>query len=136
MMASNLEIVFSDWLDALRRGDIDRIESRLAPDVVQQGVRAELCCSGRDVVVARLRGRAAAPPDVTALELIAVGDQVVLSVRAPTVGVPVEVDRTEPRGQANVLFTLRDGLIIRMQDYASREAALSAAGAPAGPVWD
>jgi hypothetical protein len=135
-VASNLEIVFSDWLDALRRGDIDRIASRLAPDVVHQGVRAELSCTGRDAVVARLRRRAAAPPAVTALELIEVGDQVVLSVRAPDVGVPAEIERTELRGQATVLFTLRDGLIVRMQDYASREAALGAAGAPAGPIWD
>ncbi len=135
-MPSNLEIVFTDWLDALRRGDIDRIAPRLAPEIVHQGVRPELSCSGRDAVLARLRRRAASAPEVTALELIEAGSQVVLSVRAKRVGVSTEIDGNEPRGQATILFTLRDGLIVRLQDYASREDALAAAGAPTVPIWD
>ena len=135
-MPSNLEIVFSDWLDALRRNDIDRIASRLAPDVVHQGVRPGLSCSGREAVVARLRQRAASPPDVTAVELIAIGDHVVVSVRAATIGVPADEERDEPRGQATLVFTLRDGIIVRMQDHVSREAALVAAGAPPSPIWE
>ena len=135
-MPSNLEIVFSDWLDALRRNDVDRIASRLAPDVVHQGVRPELSCSGREAVVARLRRRAESPPDVTAVELIAIGDHVVVSVRAATIGVPADEARDEPRGQATLVFTLRDGIIVRMQDHVSREAALAAAGAPPSPIWE
>jgi ketosteroid isomerase-like protein len=119
----NLAIVFSDWVDALRRGDIDTVEARLAPDVVHQGVRDELVCSGRDAVLARLRRRAAHPPPVTAVELIEAGDLVVLCLRAPGLGVPVG-EGNEPRGQATVVFTLRDGLITRMHDYLSRAAAL------------
>jgi ketosteroid isomerase-like protein len=134
-MTSNLEIVFSDWLDALRRGDVDLIASRLAPDVVHDGIRPEFSCRGRDVVVERLRKQAAHPPEVTALEMIEVGGQVVLSVRAATVGVSMDLDSDKLRGQATIVFTLRDGLIVKMHDYVSREDALAAVGAPPAPVW-
>lgn len=125
--SGNLEVIFSDWVDALRRGDLDAVEGRLAPDVVHQGVRDELVCSGRDAVLARLRRRAAHPPEVTAVELVASGDHVVLSLRAPGIGVPAEGE--EARGQATIVFTLRDGLIIRMQDYLDRRSALASVAA-------
>jgi ketosteroid isomerase-like protein len=131
----NLEIVFSDWLDALRRGDIDRIAARLDPAVVHEGVRPELVCSGREAVMQRVRRMAQQPPAVTALELVEVGEHVVLSVRASGVGVPEDPDASDSRGQATIVFTLRDGQIVRMQDYLTREAAFAAADAPRGDVW-
>jgi ketosteroid isomerase-like protein len=134
-MPSNLEIVFTDWLDALRRGDIDRMASRLAPDVVHDGVRPEYSCVGRDVVVARLRKRSARPPEVTAVELVEVGEHVVLSVRAATIGVPMELDSDVPRGQATIVFTLHDGVIVSMRDYVSRAAALEAVDQGRVAVW-
>ena len=131
----NLEVIFSDWLDALRRGDIDRIATRLDPAVVHQGVRSGLVCNGREAVVERVRLMARQPPDVTAVELVEVGEHVVLSVRARGVGVPEDPDATEMRGQATIVFTLHDGQIVRMQDYLTREAALAAVGAPSADVW-
>ena len=38
---SNIEIIFSDWLDAIRRSDMDTLAARLAPDVTHRGVRPE-----------------------------------------------------------------------------------------------
>jgi len=38
---SNIEIIFADWLDAMRRGDLETMAGRLAPDVVHQGVKPE-----------------------------------------------------------------------------------------------
>jgi ketosteroid isomerase-like protein len=133
-MPSNLEIVFTDYLDALRRGDIDRIAARLAPDVVHEGVRPELTCRAGEVV-ARLRKQAAHRPEVTALELVEVGEHVVLSLRAATIGVPVDPDSSEPRGQATIVFTVRDGLIVRMRDYPTRAAALEAVGRAPERTW-
>ena len=72
---------------------------------------------------------------MTALELIEAGDHVVLSVRAATIGVPLDLDSDEMRGQATIVFTLRDGLIVAMRDDASREAALAAISAAPAPVW-
>jgi ketosteroid isomerase-like protein len=131
---SNIEIIWSDWLDAIRRGDLDALAARLAPEVTHRGVRADLICPDRDAVIENARARAEQLPEVGAVELVAAGDHVVLSVRAPTVGMPLE-DGAPMRGQASIVFTLRDGLITRMQDYVSRGEALAAAGT--GPaVWD
>src|SRR3954468_6871144 len=123
---SNLEIIFRDWLDALRRGDLDTISARLARDVIHEGGRPELTCRGREGVLARIRRLVAQPPAVTALELIEIGDQVIVSVRAPTIGVPAD-EHAGPRGQAIIVFTLRDETIVHMQDYLTRTAALKAA---------
>jgi ketosteroid isomerase-like protein len=131
----NLEVIFSDWLDALRRGDVDRVAARLDPAVVHQGVRPELVCSGREAVVERVRQMARQQPDVTAVELIEVGEHVVLSVRASGVGVPEDPEDTASRGQANIVFTLHEGRIVHMQDYLTREAALAAVDGPPGDVW-
>ena len=85
---TNIEIVFADWLDAQRRGDVEAMAARLAPGVVHQGVRDELVCRNRDQVLANVRGRGGRVPPVEALELLAAGDYVVMSIRAPGIGVP------------------------------------------------
>ncbi len=131
---SNIEIIWTDWLDALRRGDLDALAARLAPGVTHRGVRADLICPDRDAVLASAPARADRLPDVGAVELVAAGDRVVLSVRAPTVGMPL-ADDAPMRGQASIVFTLRDGLITHIQDYVSRREALAAAGAEPA-VWD
>ena len=60
---SNIEIIFSDYLDAIRRGDMDTVAARLAPKVTHRGVRAELVCPDRESVLASCgRARAAARP--------------------------------------------------------------------------
>lgn len=123
---SNIEIVFADWLDALRRGDYEAMRDRLAADVVHQGVSPELICRNRDTVLAMARRRGALPA-IDAVELIAAGDHVVLSVRGPELGPPVESG--EPAGHATVVFTLHDGLITKMQDYWQRSDALAAVNA-------
>lgn len=127
-MPTNIEIIFTDYLDAIRRGDMDTVAARLAPEVTHHGVRADLVCPDRTSVLAAMRRRSLELPDVEALELVAAGDRVVLSVRAEGIGPPVR-DEDPPRGQASIVFTLRDGLITAMQDYASRAEALAAAGA-------
>ena len=127
-MASNIEIIFTDYLDAIRRGDMDTVAARLAPEVTHHGVRADLVCPDRTSVLASMRRRSLELPDVEALELVAAGDRVVMSVRAEGIGQPVR-DDDPPRGQASIVFTLRDGLITAMQDYTSRAEALTAAGA-------
>lgn len=131
---SNLEIIFVDWLDAMRRGDIDRMSARLAADVMHEGVREEYVCRGREAVLERLRLRAGQLPSVSAIELIEAGDHVLLSVRAPSVGAPVDPQGPQ-RGQATILFTLRDGLIVGMRDYLGRAEALATVGRTSEDVW-
>ena len=106
------------------------------PSVTHRGVRADLHCPDREAVIANAAARSRQLPDVEAIELVAAGDQVVLSVRAATVGMPLErdADPDARRGLASIVFTLRDGLITAIQDYPSRADALRAAGA-AEALW-
>jgi ketosteroid isomerase-like protein len=132
--ANNLEIIFVDWLDAMRRHDLDVLSARFAPEVEHVGVRTDRVCRGRDAVLERLRIRGAQLPRVSAIELIESGDHVVLSVRAPTVGAPID-DHGPQRGQATIVFTLRDGLIVKMRDYLGRTEALAALDRTSDGIW-
>jgi ketosteroid isomerase-like protein len=126
---SNIEIIFADWLDAMRRGDLETMASRLAPDVVHQGVKPEWVCRNRQEVIDMVGQRVGRVPPVEAIELVAAGDHVVMSVRGVGIGPPVDGDEDEAHGQATIVYTLVEGKIVRMQDYLHRAEALEAAGA-------
>src|SRR6476619_5234805 len=126
---SNIEIIFADWLDAMRRGDLETMASRLAPDVVHQGVKPEWICHNRQEVIDMVGQRVGRVPPVEA------GDHVVMSVRGVGIGPPVDGDEDEARGQATIVYTLADGKIVRMHDYLHRAEALEAAGA-FSVAWD
>ena len=131
-MARSIDIVFTDWLDALRRGDLERLGRCLAPDIVHQGIRPELVCHGRDAVLRKLGRRAAPPPRVDVLELVEAGDRAVLSLRGEDIGLPLEEDGP-PSGRTSIVFTVRDGQIVRMDDFRERADALAAAGVDVDP---
>jgi ketosteroid isomerase-like protein len=131
---SNLEIIFADWLDAMRRGDLQTMADRLAPDAVHQGVKPDWICRNREEVLRSVESRVGNTPPVDAIELIASGDHVVMSVKAPGVGIPAEGSPNGFRGEACIVFTLRAGKIVRMDDYLHRADALAAVGASV--VWD
>ena len=67
---------------------------------------------------------------VEALEFTRCGEQVVLGARGPNIG-PAE----EPLGQIFNVFTLRDGRIVRIDDYRGRREALTAAGVAEDADW-
>jgi hypothetical protein len=130
---STMETVF-EWVDARRRADVDAITSRLSADVQHVGIRPGMLCRNRDEVVSLVRRAGPIPTDVDAFELLAAGDKVVLSVRGPGLGVPADEESDVPRGQATIVFTVRDGVIVHMQDYLHRQDALDAVGAATS--WD
>ena len=113
----------------MRRGDLETMASRLAPDVVHQGVKPEWICRNRQEVIDMVGQRVGRVPPVEAIELVAAGDHVVMSVRGVGIGPPVDGDEDEARGQATIVFTLVDGKIVRMHDYLHRAEAFEAAGA-------
>jgi hypothetical protein len=118
----NLEVILFGWIDGVRRRDPATIEPHLHPDVVWQGVRSDFVCRDRAEVLALVRRRGG-PPDVAGLELIAEGSRVMLGVRSPDLndvgGVPLEQAVFQ-------VFTLADGLIVRMDAHRTREEALAA----------
>jgi ketosteroid isomerase-like protein len=126
---TNIEIIWADWVDAIRRGDIERLAKRISPETVHRGVRPELICRNGAEVVENARSASEQLPQVEAIELIAAGDHVVLGIRAPDIGPEGE------QGQVFIVFTLRDGLIVEIQDYVARHDALTAAGTSDPSGW-
>jgi hypothetical protein len=126
---SNIEVIWADWIDAIRRGDIDRLAKRITPTTVHQGIRPELVCRNGGEVIENARSSSENLPQVEAIELIGSGDHVVLAIRAPDIG------PEGSQGQIFIVFTLRDGLIIKIQDYLARRDALAATGAADPPGW-
>ena len=94
-----------------------------------------MICRNREQVIDTVGRRAGRVPPVEAIELIAAGDHVVMTVRGAGIGPPVDDDEDEPCGQATVVYTLADGKILRMHDYLRRAEALEAAGA-SSVAWD
>jgi len=123
---ANIEVVF-DHLYARRVRDLARLESQLDPDVVHQGVLPELICHNREEVLVNVqRGFARDDFGVDRLELIDAGERVIVGLAGPRFS---EVPWAPLNGQIYVVYTLRDGRIVRMDDYLSRNEALTAAGA-------
>src|SRR5262245_33750492 len=121
---ANLQLVL-DWIDALRRGDIDAIAERFHADVAWEDVAGGVACEGREQVLAWLRAAPSQPTDVDALELLADANHVMFGVRnharQELAGVALE-------GQLFTVFTVREGQIVRLHDHAHRADALAEAG--------
>lgn len=126
----NLETVMIDFLGALRRADFEAAAGLLDPEVSWQGLREEWVCHGREEVVDTFRRGLEQRREIDALEFTRGGDQVVLGARGPNIG-PEE----EPLGQIFNVFTLRDGRIVRIDDYRGRREALTAAGVAENVDW-
>ena len=128
----NIKTILVDWLDALRRHDLDAVERRMAPEVFWQGIREELVCEDRDQAMEMLREQQREEHGVEALELVATEEKVMLGVRSTQLR---EVGGVPLGGQIFQVFTLRDGVIVRVDEYERRGEALAAAGADGRGDW-
>ena len=129
----NIKIILAEWLDALRRQDLDAIEHRMAPDVFwQEGIREEFVCVDRDEAMSLLREQQREDYGVEALELVAIEEKVVLGVRSTQLR---EVGGVPLGGQIFQVFTLHDGIIVRVDEYERRIDALEAADAEGRGDW-
>ena len=128
----NIKVILADWLEALRRHDFDAIERRMAPDVFWQGIREDLVCQDRSEAMVMLRDQQREEHGVEALELVATEEKVMLGVRSTQLR---EVGGVPLGGQISQVFTLRDGIIVRVDEYERRGDALSAAGAEGRGDW-
>jgi ketosteroid isomerase-like protein len=125
MSDASMEIVF-DHFHARRRRDLDAITAGLDPDVVHQGVTPELVCIGRAAVVDRMRASLGnGDSGIERLELHAAGDRVVVGIAGPRFREIPFLD-----GEIFMVFTVRDGRILRIDDYRTREEAFRAVEVP------
>jgi ketosteroid isomerase-like protein len=131
LQQDNLAVLVA-WLDAMRRGDLDAVTELFAPDVVWRGVPADAICHNRAEVLDMLELQIGEGfVSIHALELIPGDDSVVLGVRSPELQ---EIGDQPLPGQLLNVFTIRDGRISSVHDYAKRSDALRAAGANE-PRW-
>jgi SnoaL-like domain len=114
-----------DHFHARRRQDLDAIAAGLDPDVVHQGVLPDLVCNGRPAVLERIGASLdSAETGIERLELHAAGKSVIAGIAGPRFREIPFLD-----GEIFMVFTLRDGLILRMDDFRTREEAFRAVGA-------
>ena len=128
----NIKTIFAGWLDALRRNDLDAMEQRMAPDVFWQGIREDFVCEDREEAMELLREQQREEYGVEALELVATEEKVMLGVRSTQLR---EVGGVPLGGQIFQVFTLREGIIVRVDEYERRGEALAAAGADGRADW-
>jgi ketosteroid isomerase-like protein len=127
---NNLELIF-DHLNARRSRDMARLQSQFDPRVVHQGVLPELVCNNRQEVLENVqRGFSRDDFGVDRLELIDAGERVLVGLAGPRFR---EVPWAPLNGQIYVVYTIREGRIVRMEDFLTRAQAVAAAG---GTVQD
>lgn len=120
----NLERILSATPVMLSTGSLAGIAPLLDEEVVWQGPRPELVCHGREEVMGIL-GRAATRRLLpTRIEAEEFHDRVVVSVESPDLPETPALAAGAPR---SLVFTFRDGKIVRIESFASREAALELA---------
>jgi hypothetical protein len=119
-----MQVVF-DHLHARRTGDLTKLEAGLDPDIVHQGVVPSLVCNGRGDVMERMQSSMERVDyGIDKLELVATGERVIVGVAGPRFNDVPFLD-----GGIFMLFTLRSGRIVRIDDFRSREDALRASEA-------
>jgi hypothetical protein len=128
----NIKTILSDWLEALRRHDLHAMERRMAPDVFWQGIREDFVCADRSEAMNMMREQQREEHGVEALELDATEEKVVLGVRSTQLQ---EVGGVPLGGQIFQVFSLRDGIIVRVDEYERRGEALAAADAEGRGDW-
>ena len=127
MAQTPMQIVFT-LLEARRRKDIDGVRAVLHPEVVHQGVTVELVCHDREQVLANVRRGFQQDDDgIDHLELVDAGERVVLGLAGPRFR---DVPWAALGGQLFVVHTVKEGVVVHMQDYLNRADAMAAAGAP------
>jgi ketosteroid isomerase-like protein len=128
MATGNDELVRSSF-DAFLRGDWDALAQVMDPGVEWLWYEpGDWDCHDRRKVLATLLERQREGV-VTGLEaVVAVDERVFVEVTGPRLE-----EWGLPGGHACMVVTVRDGRIVRMQDYPNRAAALAGAGVPPEP---
>ena len=120
----NIKVILAGWLDGLRRNDLDAVGRRMAPDVFWQGIREDFVCEDRDQAMELLREQQREEHGVEALELVGTEEKVMLGVRSTQLQ---EVGGVPLGGQIFQVFTVCEGIIVRVDEYERRGEALAAA---------
>ena len=128
MPTGNAELVRSSF-DAFLRGDWDALSRVMDPGVEWLWYEpGEWDCHDRKKVLATLFERQREGVVTGLKAVVPLGERVFVEVTGPRLE-----EWGLPDGRACMVVTVRDGRIVRMQDYPDRAAALAGAGLPPGP---
>ena len=128
MATGNAELVRSSF-DAFLRGDWHALSEVMDPGVEWLWYEpGDWDCHDRRKVLATLFERQREGVVTGLNAVVEVDERVFVEVTGPRLD-----EWGMPRGQACMVITVRDGRIVRMQDYPNRAAALAGAGLPPEP---
>ena len=116
----NLRRVLATW----SASGVEALADILDPDVIWQGLQAELVCHGRDQVL-ELLGRRQWPPRVTRIEAAEAGDRIAVSVQGPDFPTTDLLAGADPR---SLVLTFRNGRVVRMESFRSTDEAFANLG--------
>jgi len=129
----NLALLVAAWTAMLRSGRDEELGSILDDRVVWQGLLPELVCNGRPEVLTRPGRLERRPWRITRIEAAEFGDRVAVCVEGPGLsdgdgpGSP-DAPVLPPGVPRSLVFTFRDGRVVRMESLPSRDAAFALAG--------
>jgi ketosteroid isomerase-like protein len=128
---ANAELV-REGFQAFLRGDFEALSEIMDPAVQWLWFEpGEWDCHDRDKVLATLRERQQEGVITTLNNVVDGGHNVFIEVTGP------RLEASDlPGGRACMVVTIRDGRIVRMQDYPSREDALAGAGLAPKPATE
>lgn len=133
MSRENVELVLSGYR-AFVAGDLVTVHEMLDPDIEWRGVDAEPWPADREDVLRILADRLADGYRIELERCIGKGDEVLVAFRAagtekdPFDDRPLQTRRHFTIGRYWAIVTVRDGRIVRVQDYPHLSAALEAFG--------
>lgn len=134
MSQKNIDLVLSGY-QAFLAGDFETIAELLDDEVEWGGIDSEAHdATDRELVLAVLAERLEDLPRVVLERCVAAGDQVVVYFRASEVQTdqaddrPLQTRRSYTIGRYAGVVTIKDGRVVRIQDYPHVNAALEAVG--------
>lgn len=124
-IGENLQLIVAAWIDLFQRGSTDAMEGLLDEKVVWNGAFPDEICNGRREVLGMLGRNRPRAPRITRIEAEENGDLVAIALEGPDFGGD---DRRPADGPRSIVFTFRNGHVIRMQSLTSRDDAFQLVG--------
>ncbi len=112
--------VLAAWIAMLRTGSTTELASLLDTNVAWRGVLPGQICHNREEVLNLLTRQGRRHPRLTRIEAEERGDRVVVSVHSPDFP---ELEGHARKDVRSIVFSFRNGVIINMDAFGSRDAA-------------
>jgi len=131
-IGDNLALLVAAWTGMFRSGSSAALADILDEKVVWQGLLPDLVCSDRAQVLRILDRAGAHLPRTSRIEAEEFGDRVAISVEGPDFPALIgaaDAPLLAPGAPRSLVFTFRNGKVVRMESLPSRDAAFALATA-------